>query len=180
MKKQPNKYGGGANTNVVGLRFEREHDIQAMLKKHPLFKKGGKYTLRNSTIIDRETNATIAHFYGKHELYSNFLKNEGIDYRKYLSKKLLPDEAILVGKTLYIIEKKFQSGSGSVDEKLQTCHFKKRQYTRLMEPLGIKTEFYFFLSDWFKRNEYSDVLKYIEEVGCRYFFDEIPLNSLGL
>ena len=72
-------------------------------------------------------------------------------------------------------ERNSRPGSGSVDEKLQTCHFKKRQYEKLVAPLGLRVAFYYLLNDWFRNASYRDVLEYIEEVGCRYFFKEIPL-----
>jgi len=42
----------------------------------------------------------------------------------------LPDDAMLViiRETLFIIEIKFQQVEGSVDEKLQTCDFKRKQF----------------------------------------------------
>ena len=45
----------------------------------------------------------------------------------------LPDSVFVnhTNNTIYVIEKKFQEGSGSVDEKLQTCDFKKRIYQKL-------------------------------------------------
>jgi hypothetical protein len=86
----------------------------------------------------------------------------------------------LVDKTIYIIEKKFQAGSGSVDEKLQTCDFKKKQYIKLFKPLNIKVEYYYVLNDWFRKPEYNDVFEYIESVGCKYFIEELPLEEVGL
>ncbi|HSZ84585.1 MAG TPA: hypothetical protein VK787_01065, partial [Puia sp.] len=91
-----------------------------------------------------------------------------------------PDQGILINNNFFILEVKFQGGSGSVDEKLQTCHFKKRQYEKLLKPLGLQIQFIYVLSDWFKRPEYKDVLEYIKEVGCQYVFNEIPLNVIGL
>lgn len=42
-------------------------------------------------------------------------------------KKLLPDDSIYVilNNTFFIIECKYQQVGGSVDEKLQTCDFKR-------------------------------------------------------
>lgn len=123
----------------------------------------------------------VAHSYKKHGLYT-LLEKKGVDYKKIISKKLLPDEAVHVlrGNTMFVVEMKFQVTAGSVDEKLQTCDFKKKQYEKLMRPLGIKVEYLYLLNDWFKKNEYTDVLEYIKSVGCKYYFDELPLNALGL
>ena len=105
---------------------------------------------------------------------------KGIDYKRIISKKLLPDDALLVDNTLYVIEKKFQKCAGSVDEKIQTCDFKKKQYTKLLTPCNIRVEYYYVFNDWFKKPEYFDVKEYIIQVGCIYFFNEIPLSALGL
>ena len=97
-----------------------------------------------------------------------------------LSKKLLPDGALLVGDTLYIVEKKYQAGAGSVDEKLQTCDFKKKQYQKLFTPLGINVEFYYVLNRWFEQDSNRDVFEYIKSVGCKYFIEVLPLDEIGL
>lgn len=110
------------------------------------------------------------------------MEPNNIDYRNLISKKILPDDCILniLNNTLYVIEKKFQSGSGSVDEKLQTCDFKKKQYEKLMKPLGINVKYCYLLSEWFKRSEYDDVKEYITNCKCNYFFNEIPIEYLEL
>jgi hypothetical protein len=94
----------------------------------------------------------------------------------------LPDDAIYIlkDKILYIVEMKFQIVAGSVDEKLQTCDFKNKQYKKLLAPLGISVKYVYVLSDWFKKTEYKDVLEFIKSVGCYYFFNELPLEFLGL
>ena len=172
--RQPNRFGGGANTNRSGLEFERQTELRDAFVEHP------RYALQGDTVLDRATGQAVGVLYEKNKLYKNLLAARGVDYTQLVSKRLLPDGAILVDNTLYIIEKKFQAGSGSVDEKLQTCHFKKRQYERLVAPLGLKVAFYYLLNEWFLDSSYQDVLAYIEEVGCRYFFKEIPLEDLGL
>lgn len=105
-----------------------------------------------------------------------------VDWKKIVSRKLLPDDAMLVinRQTLYIIEVKYQKVAGSVDEKLQTCDFKRNQYLKLVAPLGLTVEYIYVLSDWFKKPEYKDVLDYIQSVNCRYAFNELPLAWLGL
>ena len=74
----------------------------------------------------------------------------------------------------------FQKVAGSVDEKLQTCDFKKKQYRKLMAPLNIEVEYVYILSDWFRKPEYQDVLDYVISVGCQYYFGYLPLQKLGL
>ena len=162
---------GGANT-LTGLRFEERIHLGTALSQLPDFE------VRGDEVYFK--NEKVAHLYSKHRLYKNLLKLKEISHVNYISKKLLPDEAILVGSTLFIIEMKFQHGSGSVDEKLQTCHFKKRQYTKLFSETDINVEYIYVLNDWFNHPSYKDVLDYVKEVGCHYYFNEIPLDILGL
>lgn len=82
--------------------------------------------------------------------------------------------------TLFIIEIKFQKVAGSVDEKLQTCDFKQKQYRKLMAQLNIEVQYIYVLSDWFRKPEYKDSLDYIISVGCQYYFEYLPLQKLGL
>lgn len=112
----------------------------------------------------------VAEYFSKHRLYNDFLIPEGVNYQEYISSKLLPDDAFIIRDTCYIIEKKYQQGSGSVDEKLQTFQFKMAQYQKLFSPLGMKVEFYYLLNDWFDAPKYKDILAYIKDNGARYFF----------
>jgi len=126
-------------------------------------------------------NELIARCLRKYEFYK-FLYENQIDWKQIISKKLLPDDAMLViiRETLFIIEIKFQQVEGSVDEKLQTCDFKRKQFLKLVTPLGLKVEYVYVLNDWFKKPQYKDVLDYIQSVNCHYKFNELPLSWLGL
>lgn len=168
-----NTHGGGANTNAHGLKFEQDTSLNATLSKAGYLVVGCKVYCQG---------APCALSVPKNLLYTHFLIPRGVDWRERISKKLLPDEALYVDrvKTLFIIEKKFQHSSGSVDEKLQTCAFKKRQYQRLVQGLDIDVEYLYVCNDWFQREEYRDVRAYIEAVGCHIFFQEIPLAVLRL
>lgn len=172
--RKPNLVGGGARTNTNGLHFEQTTELRDLFENNPDFLVQGDDIYKNGK--------RVATLYQKNALYKNLLGPRGVNSDRILSKKLLPDDAILVypNKTLYIIEKKFQHSAGSVDEKLQTCDFKKKQYEKLMAPLKYKVEYCYFLCEWFERPEYRDVKDYILSVGCHYFFDEIPLSYLGL
>ena len=75
---------------------------------------------------------------------------------------------------------KYQQGSGSVDEKLQTCGFKLRQYSRLFETIDYEAKYYFLLSDWFEQSKYKDVKEYIQEENCDYFIGNLPLDKIQL
>ena len=163
---------GGGNT-ITGLNFEKERDILEILKKA----KG--YSIKGSVIYFN--GKEVARSYRKQSLYKLFTERK-INWRKLVSKRLFPDEAIyvIVNNTLFIIEMKFQKVAGSVDEKLQTCDFKKKQYKKLMAPLNIEVEYIYILNDWFKSPAYKDTLDYVISVGCQYYFNYLPLQKLGL
>lgn len=163
---------GGANTQT-GIVFEGRVDLLVKLAELPGYKVEGSDIFYNGE--------QVAKSFRKNSLYV-FLKEQNIDYRNYISKKLLPDDAIYVIKdnTVYIIEVKFQEVAGSVDEKLQTCDFKKKQYQKLFASLNYEVEYIYILSDWFRKEEYKDVRDYITSVGCRFYFEYLPLHEIGL
>lgn len=163
---------GGTNTKT-GLYFEKRRDILALLKSTE------GYSVRGSDVFYE--GKKVAQSFKKNGLYK-YLESRGVNYKEIISKKLLPDEAlyVIVNNTLFIIELKFQAIAGSVDEKLQTCDFKKKQYRRLMAPLNIEVEYVYVLNDWFRKPEYKDTLDYVISVGCQYYFNYLPLQRLGL
>ena len=164
---------GGGNTRT-GLIFEGDTDLSIFLRNQPHYD-----VIECDVLYDGEK---VAEVYKKHKFYNVFLKRLGIDWKRYISKQLLPDDSIfvLLNNTLFIIECKHQQVSGSVDEKLQTCDFKKKQYKKLMAPANIDVEYIYLLDDWFRDDKYRDVLDYIHSVGCDYYFGYIPLFRLGL
>ena len=164
---------GGANTKT-GLIFEGKTDLKTFLNSQKDY-----FVNENDEVFYK--NESVAFIFKKHKLYK-FLESRDIKWKDYWSKKLLPDDSIfvIIKNTLYIIECKFQQVAGSVDEKLQTCDFKKKQYKKIFSRLNIDVEYVYLLSDWFKKPEYRDVLDYIVSVGCSYYFNYIPLYKLGL
>lgn len=165
--------GKKGGSTITGLNFERSKDILTLLGRT------SGYTVSGNKILYK--GKEVARSYKKNGLYK-FLEKEGVNYKKHVSKKLLPDEAlyVIINNTLFIIEVKTQKVAGSVDEKLQTCDFKKKQYKKLFSSINIDVEYIYILDDWFKRPEYKDVLDYITSVNCQYYFHYLPLPKLGL
>ncbi|MBE7414198.1 MAG: hypothetical protein HS130_02765 [Deltaproteobacteria bacterium] len=171
--------GSGGGNTITGLNFEKKVDFQDLLKAVPgyalkkISHKAGLGVFFEDTLVAR--------CFRKQDFYK-FLEEENINWQQMLSKRLLPDDALLVivRETLFIIEVKYQQVAGSVDEKLQTCDFKRKQYLKLVAPLGIKVEYVYVLNDWFKQPSYKDVLEYVHSVNCHYKFNELPLSWLGL
>lgn len=167
-------FGGkeGGNTKT-GLVFEGNTDLATFLNSQK-----GYQVNENNVFYEGELVARIFKKYG----FYKFLEELQIDWKNLISKRLLPDDSIfvIIANTLFIIECKFQQVAGSVDEKLQTCDFKRKQYQKLLSKANIEVEYMYLLSDWFRKPEYKDVLDYIHSVHCHYFFEYIPLVKLGL
>lgn len=163
---------GGGNT-ITGLIYEGKVDLSTYLAQQKDYQVIGDEVLYKGGLV--------AHVFKKHAFY-RFLKQNGVEWEKIISSQLLPDNCIyvIVNNTLFIIEVKNQNVTGSVDEKLQTCDFKRKQYIKLLSQLNIEVEYVYILSKWFKQAKYKDVLDYIISVNCHYYFDYIPLQKLGL
>lgn len=164
---------GGANTKT-GLIYEGKVDLRTFLNEQP------GYKVEGNTVF--YLNEKVGQIFKKYELYTKFLSPRGVNWSDYISSRLLPDNGIyvIVNNTVFIIEVKTQHRTGSVDEKLQTCDFKKKQYQKLFFRLNIEVQFIYILDDWFDKPKYKDVLDYIISVGCQYYFQYIPLQRLGL
>jgi hypothetical protein len=171
---------GGANTKT-GLVFELKTNLVSFLSKQHDYSISKLNNYSNSFDIFFK-NKKVARTFPKHDLYK-FLKIEfNLDWENVLSKKLLPDDAlyVLMNNTVYIIEQKNQEVEGSVDEKLQTCDFKKKQYKKVFSRINFEVEYIYLLSRWFENPKYKDTLDYVISVGCQYYFEYIPLQKLGL
>lgn len=172
MKK--NIHGGGATTNTNGLAFEKTTEINDLLKNLGCqISTDGEVTL-NGKIIGYSTP--------KYSFYKNFLEPRGIEYKKYNKVRYLPDDLFINEqlKTAYVIEKKFQATSGSVDEKLPSAKFKQCQYQKLLTPLGYSVKFMYLLSPWFKQERYDDIKNYLDDIDILYFIEKLPVSALGL
>lgn len=171
--------GKGGGKTITGLNFEKKIDFLKLLEHIPNYRSQKSRTKAGHHIYHK--NKFVARCFKKHDFYK-FLDENNIKWKNLISKRLLPDDALLVivRETLFIIEVKYQQVAGSVDEKLQTCDFKRKQYLKLVSGLGLKVEYVYVLSDWFRDPGYKDVLDYIHSVNCHYKFNELPLAWLGL
>ena len=170
MKKWSNL---GWNT-ISWLNFEKRVSFIDAIKKIDW------YRVEDHKIFFR--NEKVAEIYKKNDLYKRLLEPNNINYQDIISQKLLPDNAVYVLKknTVFIIEIKYQHTEGSVDEKLQTCDFKLKQYKRLLWPLKYDVKYCYVLNRFFMKPKYEDVINYIQAVGCNVYFRELPLLYLGL
>ena len=102
MTRKKNTSGGGANTNLNGLSFENKTSFSNLLNQN------GNYTFNEHSEV-LSGDKVVAKYFEKHKLYSKLLKPRGINYKSIISKKLLPDGAVLVDNKIFIIEKKTQN-----------------------------------------------------------------------
>ena len=66
MKRKPNIVGGGSNTNLNGLKFEKRMDLRDAIKIHP------DYYLNSNKVY--KNKKVVANYYEKHLLYKDLLE----------------------------------------------------------------------------------------------------------
>lgn len=184
------KNGKGGGNTKTGLVFEGKTDLATFLseqKGYEVIIESEKVEFQNKKEKIKVKNVyydgeKVAELYKKYEFYSVLLKKLNIKWEDCISKRLIPDDSIfvIIKNTVFIVECKHQQVNGSVDEKLQTCDFKKKQYKKLLSKANLDVEYIYLLDDWFRNEKYKDVLDYIHSVGCDYYFEYIPLYKFGL
>ena len=175
------KYSGRP-TMKNGLKFENKTKLSDLLDKHPSF-----YVDVNKVYFNNDEVGLIV---SQNKLY-RWLDEVNPNWKNLTNKTLNPDEALLnkTNNTLYIIEKKYQETEGSVDEKLQTFHFKIWFYEKITKDLKINIDFAYLLSDWFFEKKYTqcwregtlkyqEILDYLDLNNINVFRKEIPLDYL--
>jgi hypothetical protein len=149
---------GGAKTNINGLSFEDKTSIEPFLNKYKYEKKEviikkrkGEY-YKNDNIIYFKKNGFKLYFEKEFNI---------ITYRQ-------PDEAYLIKisentYTLKILEKKNQNVEGSVEDKLKTGAFNKREYELMLnihDNFKFKIIYTFCVSKFLQDKLVSDNIKY--------------------
>ncbi len=175
MPRNPNLSGGGARTNEHGLHFEQTTSLNDALI-------AAGFEIRDNYDV-YHNGRLIGHSINQAKFSTVFLRSRGIDDRSINSKRWEPDEAFIneMNHTVYIIEKKFQSISGSVDEKLAAFPFKIWEYKKLVAPIGYDIVYIYLLSSqWFRNPKYQDYYNYMNAFKCPYYFDILPLEALGI
>jgi hypothetical protein len=158
---------GGANTNHNGLTFESKTSIETKLKDY-------KYVLKNIKIKKRKS---IYYEYKDEDINIIYFKKNG--FKLYFEKEFKiityrqPDEAYLIkisdnNYILKVLEKKNQNVEGSVEEKLKTGAFNRREYELMINSITSGLESYkftviycFCVSKFLQDKLESDDIKYI-------------------
>ena len=179
---------GGEKTQKSGEAFE-SHTLTALISSLKIggytlnsLRKGSGTSPRGMTLENKEGNKIELYF--KAAVHKDFFQPRGVLTEKYFSARLEPDTAIFSEKTntLTIIEKKQQSGAGSVAEKLQTCDYKMMYYSTLCEPIGVKVDLIWQLGSYFvdQKENLRSVFEYMLLKGSRYYFLDIPVKDLKI
>lgn len=179
---------GGARTQKSGEAFE-SHTLTALINSLKIggytvnsLRKGSGASPRGITLVNKGGDKIELFF--KAAVHKDFFQPRGVLTEKYFSARLEPDTAIFSEKTntLTIIEKKQQSGAGSVAEKLQTCDYKMMYYSTLCEPIGVKVDLIWQLGSYFvdQKENLRSVFEYMLLKGSRYYFLDIPIKELKI
>lgn len=150
---------GGANTQS-GKCFEIQTDLK-------------------SNLINLGINVSDVIFCNQRD-FPKMMKAAGYNMKEIFGKEFWPDEAFIYNNHLYVIEKKYQSGNGSVDEKIQTGPYKKNIYDECARLLNLNGNSYMYLlSDYFNINKYTKhQIPYLLANGIEVYFENIPVEKL--
>lgn len=104
------KNGKGGGNTKTGLIFEGETDLATFLSKQP------SYSVDDGVVYYE--GKKVARIFKKYGFYK-FLAEKGVDWKKIISKRLLPDDSIyvIINNTLFIIECKYQQVNGDICSK---------------------------------------------------------------
>lgn len=170
---EPNKGtgAGGSNTNVSGLAFEQKTSIIPKLEAMGFQKK----------VLDKTKNGFVL---VKDNIY--FMTQGGLGkVFNWTEMFRNPDEAFLIihkdgTQTLKILEKKNQSGAGSVDSKLALGSYFIEEYKEVLNDANITIEYAFCLCNFLKTEYTSDKKKWVtlrtinDRHGIKVFYGDDP------
>ncbi len=172
-KKNRGTGAGGANTNANGLSYESNTDLST--EYIPIIPNKESPTVSSHPFIKFKDSEKVFICANKRDLYKIMSDmNELNTALTPASGCKFPDEAYINmdDKHVYIIEKKFQQCSGSVDEKIQTGQFKQYHYRKMFP--NFQVSYIYCLSNWFKRSDYKSVLEYLSENKIPVFWGNDP------
>jgi hypothetical protein len=168
---------GGANTNLNGLTFERKTSIENKLIE--------KNFIKNT--INKSKNGYYFEYNNSDKKFI-YLTQDG--FKLYLEKEFninsyrKPDEAFIIIQNneynIKILEKKNQNVNGSVEDKLKTGLFNKKEYERIFKkiPHKFNIDYAFcvskFLQDKFESNniKYNNMIEIMKEDDIKLFYGE--------
>jgi hypothetical protein len=161
--KNPKNKGtgaGGANTNANGLSFEdatEPQEFYEVLKKCKHHQEIRFHDCQKTYILTKRAG------------FSNYMGENMDKTIEALHGAKQPDETYIdeEEKVVFIIEKKFQQTSGSVNEKLQTYPNKIRNYQRRIP--DYKIVYVYCLAEWFRTYCKAEI-QYLKEDNIPFFW----------
>ncbi|USS93991.1 hypothetical protein M8332_07145 (plasmid) [Fructilactobacillus ixorae] len=197
---------GGANTNKSGLKFENDTDLAAAincdlsykyeLKKH-IYPETEKPKMKsNSPVFDvyrKDNHKLIGIITKQYQFYNILWEHYGLENVNH--KRWKPDEVFFnfENNTVFIVEKKWQNGPGSVDEKIFGFVNKRRLYQNNFnseqggEPKTTVEFSALFNSGWWLNGNnqkngkhYQDYFDNLRIDGVKIFFDKYDYWWFGL
>jgi hypothetical protein len=171
---------GGANTNINGLAFEKITSIENKLTEKD-FKKNIMSNGKYGYYFENDNNNKKI-IYLTQDGFKLYIKKEfNIDsYKK-------PDEAFIIRDNnelninIKILEKKNQNVEGSVEDKLKTGQFTKKEYEKILKNINnykINVDYAFCVSKFLqdklesKHIKYNNMLEIMKEDNIKIFYGE--------
>lgn len=190
---------GGANTNKSGLKFEKETDLSSRIyrdltDKYKIIEHtpATKYKTPVFDIISKEDQHRVGVLASKKNFYPIMKELFGLENINH--KNWEPDEVFfnLDTQTVYIVEKKWQGGAGSVDEKIFGFANKRRLYQNNFNQMDkepkVTVQFCaLFNRSWWldgkngkNAKTYQDYFDNLRADGIKLFFDDYEYWWFGL
>lgn len=163
-----------------GRMFEEEKDLRKYFIKHGFNVEDEKDY--GFSVYRKDEDAPCALYLIKTELYAFLKDNSRFEtYKGITSRRNDPDAVVVVGNVIHIVEMKYQSeGHDTQYALLPYCDYKKQQYQKLVVGTNYEIRFHYLLSESMNTPKNRDIFQYIHDVGCDYYFEEIPLDVFGL
>ena len=172
------KGGIGGSSTVTGKDFEKTVNLSDAVERI-----GYKLVKQDKSHMDEiiDGNGKVAGYSCPKHKMRLFFAQYGRKMTDFLSHELLPDEAIydIKNNHMYIIEKKFQTTSGSTDKKIQTGPYKKFAWEKSMrDGIGVSVSYSYVLNNWFMQPRFDSVIEYLKDMGCTCYFNRIPIEEI--
>jgi len=181
-RRKANK-SGKEMEKIVGEALLRDIVSQGFFEVAIPVKFKPKKKYGSTACFENQSNDCIYVLKGK-DLHKFAAAYNGFSLTEKFQKELHPDFALinLAKKRLFILEIKNQNRAGSVDEKLQTTHFKRFYYEHMAEGLGLELDFYWLLGGSYisvNVSKYEAIIQYMSSQGSKVkIFNKDPRAAI--
>jgi len=162
---------GGSRTNETGLNFEEQANISEHYEQRTKQEIGETIKFKQGDIPFLRLR--------KHDLrkWTKMLPKDEYNDIPKSAGTILPDDCYVdtINKLMIILEKKFQQGSGSVIEKLQSPKDKVRNLSERY--IGYRVHYIYWLSEWYDTNAEAELM-YFRRDKIQYVIGFSPSKKL--